>query len=88
MRVVDAALAPALSERTSGLLGQFPSCRPRGLVLLLVSGLLGVSYILLVAIATSLGRGGALPPVLGAWGPLAVFTGLGGWLGLRLWRGM
>jgi lipopolysaccharide export system permease protein len=55
---------------------------------LLVSGLLGVSYILLVALATSLGRGGAVPPVVGAWGPLAAFTGLGGWLGLRLWRGM
>lgn len=53
---------------------------------LLVSGVIGVSYILMMAVSASLGRGGAVPPVLGAWGPVLLYSALTGWFGMRLWR--
>lgn len=53
---------------------------------LLVSGIVGVSYILLVAVSKSLGRGGAIPPVVGAWGPILLFTSVAGFLFTRVWR--
>lgn len=53
---------------------------------LLVSGVVGVSYILLVAVSKSLGHGGAVPPVLGAWGPIAMFAAVAVYLFTRVWR--
>jgi lipopolysaccharide export system permease protein len=53
---------------------------------LLVSGVVGVSYILLMAVSSSLGRGGAVPPVVGAWGPIGLFSVLAAYFFLRLWR--
>jgi lipopolysaccharide export system permease protein len=53
---------------------------------LLVGGILGVSYILMVAVSLSLGRGGAVPPVVGAWSPSILFSTLAGYFLLRLWR--
>ena len=53
---------------------------------LLVSGIIGVSYILLMAVSASLGRGGAVPPVIGAWGPMILFSALAAGFGWRLWR--
>jgi len=53
---------------------------------LLVSGVVGVSYILLMAVSSSLGRGGAVAPVVGAWGPIGLFAVLAGYFFLRLWR--
>jgi lipopolysaccharide export system permease protein len=53
---------------------------------LLMSGIVGVSYILLVAVAKSLGRGGALAPVLGAWGPISIFGVIAIVLFTRVWR--
>jgi lipopolysaccharide export system permease protein len=53
---------------------------------LLVSGIVGVVYILFSGVAASLGYGGAVPPPLGGWGPVLLFGSLAGLLGLRLWR--
>ncbi len=53
---------------------------------LLVSGILGVSYILLTGVAASLGYGKAIPPAAGGWGPTAAFALLAGFFGLRLWK--
>jgi len=53
---------------------------------LLVSGVLGVSYVLLTGVGASLGYGGSVPPPVGGWGPTAVVAGIAGWLALRLWR--
>ena len=53
---------------------------------LLVSGVVGVSYILLVAVAKSLGRGGAVPPSSGAWGPITIFGVVAAYLFTRVWR--
>lgn len=53
---------------------------------LLASGILGVAYILLVAVASSLGRGAAVPPVVGAWGPIALFGGVAVYLTFRVFR--
>jgi LPS export ABC transporter permease LptG/LPS export ABC transporter permease LptF len=53
---------------------------------LLVSGIVGVTYILLVAIFASLGRGGMVPPAIGAWSPIFLLSLLAGFLGFRLWR--
>ena len=41
---------------------------------LLLSGVIGVSYILLGAVSSSLGRGGILSPMLSAWGPVVFFS--------------
>jgi lipopolysaccharide export system permease protein len=53
---------------------------------LLVSGIVGVSYILMVAVAKSLGRGGAVSPMLAAWGPISAFSMVAGYLFTRVWR--
>ena len=53
---------------------------------LLVSGIIGVSYILMMAVSASLGRGGAVPPVIGGWGPMILFSALAAGFGWRLWR--
>jgi lipopolysaccharide export system permease protein len=53
---------------------------------LLVSGIVGVLYILLSGVFASLGYGGALPRPLGGWGPVLLFGSLAALLGYRLWR--
>lgn len=53
---------------------------------LLVSGIIGVSYVLLTGVGASLGYGGTIPPVVGGWGPTAIVAGIAGWLARRLWR--
>jgi len=55
---------------------------------LLVSGIVGVSYILLTGVAASLGHSKAIPPALGGWGPTLGYAVLAGFFGLRLWRRM
>ena len=42
---------------------------------LLVSGIVGVVYILFSGVAASLGYGGAVPPAVGGWGPVLLFGG-------------
>ena len=53
---------------------------------LLVSGIVGVVYILFSGVSRSLGYGGAVPPALGGWGPVLLFGNVAALLGLRLWR--
>jgi lipopolysaccharide export LptBFGC system permease protein LptF len=53
---------------------------------LLVSGIIGVVYILLAGVATSVGRGGNVPPVVGGFGPIAVFALLALAFARRMWR--
>lgn len=53
---------------------------------LLVSGIVGVTYILLMAVSSSLGRGGVVLPAIGAWGPIFLLSLLAGFFGFRLWR--
>jgi len=55
---------------------------------LLVSALLGVSYILLTGVAASVGYGRSLPPALAAWSPIALYSAIASFLGLRLLRRM
>lgn len=53
---------------------------------LLVSGIVGVTYILLVAVSSSFGRSGALPPVTAAWGPILLFGFVAALLSVRVFR--
>ena len=53
---------------------------------LLVSGIIGVVYVLFSGIATSVGRGGGVPPVVGGWGPIAVFALVAAGFASRMWR--
>jgi len=53
---------------------------------LLVSGILGVSYIMVTAIGASLGYGGTIPPAVGGWGPTLAFSLVTGFLTVRIWR--
>jgi lipopolysaccharide export LptBFGC system permease protein LptF len=53
---------------------------------LLVSGVLGVGYILLTGVAASLGYGGTVPPAVGGWAPTIVFFSLSSFLAARVWR--
>jgi lipopolysaccharide export system permease protein len=53
---------------------------------LLVSGIVGVGYILVTGVAASFGYGGKVPPEVGGWGPNIVFLLVTGFFGLRLWR--
>jgi LPS export ABC transporter permease LptG len=55
---------------------------------LLVSGIVGVSYILLTGVSASFGYGGTISPVFGGWGPNIAFSLVAGFFGLRLWRRM
>ncbi len=53
---------------------------------LLLSGVVGIGYILLTGVSRSLGYGGAVPPIIGGWGPILVFLAIAAFLGMRLWR--
>jgi len=53
---------------------------------LLLSVVVGISHILLTGVSRSLGFGGAVPPLIGGWGPALIFTLGAGFFGLRLWR--
>jgi lipopolysaccharide export system permease protein len=53
---------------------------------LLVSGIVGVAYILFSGVAASLGYGGVVPPAAGGWAPVLLFGGLAAAFGVRLWR--
>jgi len=53
---------------------------------LLLSGVVGISYILLTGVSRSLGYGGAMSPFIGGWGPIFVFLAIAAFLGMRLWR--
>jgi LPS export ABC transporter permease LptG len=53
---------------------------------LLVSAVLGVSYILLNGVAASIGYGKTLPPGPAAWSPTLLYASLAGFFGWRLWR--
>ena len=53
---------------------------------LLVSAVIGIVYMLSVAVGVSLGSGGALPPLVGAWAPIGVFSLLTAAAGVRLLR--
>jgi lipopolysaccharide export system permease protein len=55
---------------------------------LLVSGIVGVGYILLTGVSASFGYGGTLSPVVGGWGPNIVFSLVAGFFGIRLLRRM
>ena len=55
---------------------------------LLVSAVVGVSYILIAAVASSFGRSGALSPVTAAWGPILLFGLIAGALSVRVFRRM
>lgn len=55
---------------------------------LFVSGIVGVSYILLTGVSASLGHGKAVPPAVGGWSPTLAYAALAGFFGLRLWRRM
>ena len=53
---------------------------------LLLSGVVGIGYILLTGVSRSLGYGGAIPPAIGGWGPILVFLAIAAFFGMRLWR--
>jgi LPS export ABC transporter permease LptG len=53
---------------------------------LLVSGIIGVVYILLSGVATSIGHGGGVPPIVSGWGPTAVFALVAAAFANRMWR--
>jgi lipopolysaccharide export system permease protein len=55
---------------------------------LLVSGVVGVGYILFSGVFASFGYGQTVSPVIGGWGPNIVFSLVAAFLGLRLWRRM
>jgi lipopolysaccharide export system permease protein len=53
---------------------------------LLLSVVVGISYILLTGVSRSLGYGGALPEFVGGWGPFMIYVSIAGYFGLRLWK--
>ena len=53
---------------------------------LLLSAVVGIGYILLTGVSRSLGYGGAMPPVIGGWGPILIFLAVAAFFGMRLWR--
>ncbi len=53
---------------------------------LLLSAIVGIGYILLTGVSRSLGYGGALPPLIGGWGPILIFLVIAAFFGMRLWR--
>jgi LPS export ABC transporter permease LptG len=53
---------------------------------LLVSGILGVGYILLTSVSASLAHRGTLPPALGAWAPVLLLGALAAFSGTRMMR--
>jgi lipopolysaccharide export system permease protein len=57
---------------------------PSSATTLVLSAVVAVAYVLLTGVGTSLGYGGALPPWLAGWSPIALFSTLALYLGLRL----
>jgi lipopolysaccharide export system permease protein len=57
---------------------------PSSALTLVLSAAVAVAYVLLTGVGTSLGYGGALPPWVAGWSPVAFFSGLALYLGLRL----
>jgi lipopolysaccharide export LptBFGC system permease protein LptF len=55
---------------------------------LLMSGILGVGFIMVTAIGASLGYGGTVPPFVGGWAPTITFTAVASFLAFRIWRQM
>jgi lipopolysaccharide export system permease protein len=53
---------------------------------LLVSGIVGVGYILISGVSTSFGYGGTVAPAVGGWFPNILCSLAAGYFGLRLWR--
>jgi len=53
---------------------------------LLVSGIVGVVYILFTGVSASLGHGGRIPPALGGWAPIALFGLVALAFARRMWR--
>ena len=53
---------------------------------LLVSGLVGVAYIMLGALSSSLGRGAVIAPVVAAWGPVGLASLAAAFYGVRVWQ--
>jgi len=53
---------------------------------LLLSVAVGIGYILLTGVSRSMGYGGAVPPIVGGWGPILVFLAIAGFFGARLLR--
>jgi lipopolysaccharide export LptBFGC system permease protein LptF len=53
---------------------------------LLLSAIVGIGYILLTGVSRSLGYGGAIPPAIGGWGPILIFTAVAAYFGMRLVR--
>jgi lipopolysaccharide export system permease protein len=53
---------------------------------LLVSGVMGVVYVLATGVAASLGHGGTVPPALGGWAGVAGFGALAAYFAQRMWR--
>ena len=57
---------------------------PSSSLVLMLSVAVSVSYVLLTGVGTSLGYGGALPPIVAGWGPTSIFAVLAVYFGLRL----
>jgi LPS export ABC transporter permease LptG/LPS export ABC transporter permease LptF len=53
---------------------------------LLVSVVVGISYILLTGVSRSLGYGETLSAFVGGWGPVLLFGAVAAFLGFRLWQ--
>ncbi len=53
---------------------------------LLVSGVLGVGYILLTSVAAAFAQRGTLPPAFGGWAPMLFFGALAAFFGTRMMR--
>jgi lipopolysaccharide export system permease protein len=53
---------------------------------LLVSGILGVGYILMTSVSASFAQRGTLPAFLGGWAPMLFFGGLAAFFGARMMR--
>ena len=57
---------------------------PSSALTLVLSVVVAVSYVLLTGVASSLGYGGVLPPVVAGWAPIVLFGLLTAYMGLRL----
>ncbi len=57
---------------------------PSSALTLVLSAAVAVAYVLLTGVGTSLGYGGALAPWVAGWSPVAFFSALALYLGLRL----
>ena len=59
---------------------------PKPSQILVVSVAVGIGYMLLSAVGTSLGYGGAVAPVVAGWGPIGVLALVTLWLAVRVRR--